>query len=97
MNCGVKTGFKPLFKALRDGCDKTLVELTVKDNISLNRAVDELCDILLYNKSLEVLDISDLNLKKKNCQKLADAITKSLQKGSNLRTIIWNSDLVCSK
>lgn len=96
INCGIKPGFKELFKCLSDGCDQTLESLVVQDNISLNSAVDELCELLLQCKKLATLDISDCNMKKKNCQRVADTLVKAMQGDSNLQKIYWNGDLVCS-
>jgi len=46
---------------------KTLEHLKINDNKSINRGCNELIELIRRCKNLKLLDISDLNMKRKNC------------------------------
>lgn len=60
-----------------DKCSSTIKEIHIQDNKSINRAVPDLVDVLSNCKKLEVLNISDLNLKKKFADQVVNAVLKS--------------------
>jgi hypothetical protein len=68
----------------------------VNDNKSINKAIPELINFVLSCKKLEYLNISNLNMTKHNCMKTADGIIEAIKVGSNLRELVWDSDLIVS-
>ena len=84
-----KKGFKPLLEALKEAKD-TLTELRINDNRSINRAVPELVEMIKACKNLKHLTLSDLCMKKKNCQAVSDALIESMKSGSKLEELIWS-------
>ena len=89
---GSKRGLAPLLEAMLD-CRGTLKELSIQDNKSINRAIPELENCISNCLNLEVLNISDLNLKKKSIPAIASAIIQACKVGGQLKTLIWNYDL----
>lgn len=92
MQNGSKRGLAPLLESLVD-CKDTLKELIINDNKSINRAVPQLIECIKNCHNLEVLNISDLNLKHKYINSVVDAIIESLETNKKLHTLIWNYDL----
>ena len=92
---GSKRGLAPLLEAMAH-CKDTLKELVIQDNKSINRAIPELINCLQKCSKLELLNISDLNMKRKYFGLFTTAILGSLKNGSTLQTLTWNYDLSAS-
>mgnify|MGYP006097889109 CR=1 FL=1 len=76
-------------EALKEAKD-TLTELRINDNRSINRAIPELVEMIKACKNLKSLTLSDLCMKKKNCQAVSDALIESMKSGSKLEELIWS-------
>lgn len=92
---GTKRGFKPLLASLLH-CTESLRELIINDGKSINRATEELGQVITQCSNLEVLDISDLGMKRKYAGPIADALIQVLENDSKLRHLHWDSDLIRS-
>lgn len=62
-NNGIKTGFRALLPALKKTA-RSLRELYIQGNRSINKGVRYLMELIEESPNLEVIDISDLNMKK---------------------------------
>jgi Ran GTPase-activating protein 1 len=90
---GSKMGLRKLFEALTE-C-KDLRHVNVNDN-HINKAIPQLTSFLQNNTAnLEYLNISNLNMKKKNCKIISEVIIESI-KNSKLKELAWDYDLNCS-
>jgi predicted RecB family endonuclease len=63
---------------LASSCAGSLTELHIQDNKGINRAVPELVEVLEKCKNLEILNMSDLKIKKSNAVLVRDALVKTL-------------------
>lgn len=68
----------------------------IQDNKSINKAIPQLQNCINSCKNLKLLNISDLNMRKKHFAEVADTIIESLKNGSGLKELIWNYDLAAS-
>lgn len=85
---GAKHGFKNMFKALI-ACKNSIRSVNVSDNLSINAAVPEFCEFIVECDRMSHLNISDLNMKSKHFETVAEAIAKS----SSLESLVWNYDM----
>jgi Ran GTPase-activating protein (RanGAP) involved in mRNA processing and transport len=83
--------------SLASSCSESLRELHIQDNKGVNQAVPQLVELLEKCKNLEILNISDLKMKKSKAIIVRDALVKTLQNGSSLKELLWNYDLACSQ
>ena len=91
--CGSKWGLRKLFEALKE-C-KELRHVNVNDN-HINKAIPQLKSFLeSVNSNLEYLNISNLNMKKKNCKIISEVLIESI-KNSRIKDLSWDYDLNCS-
>jgi Ran GTPase-activating protein (RanGAP) involved in mRNA processing and transport len=63
-------------------CKDSLTELEINDNKSINRAIPELIECITECTNLKVLNISDLNMKRKHIEPVVNAIVEALGNGS---------------
>jgi Ran GTPase-activating protein (RanGAP) involved in mRNA processing and transport len=92
---GSKRGLKYLLDYLIV-CKESIVSVNIDDNKSINRAIPELKRLISSCPHLHYLNISNLNMKRKYCQEVADSILEAISKGSKLEELMWDNDLSCS-
>lgn len=78
---GSKRGLSKLLASLVE-CKSTLTYVDIQDNKSINRSIAELTTFLKECKNVEVLNISDLHMKKKHVSVVAAALVESINGGS---------------
>ena len=81
-----------LLKSLVE-CKDTLEEVNISDNRSINKACNELLELVQECHNIKKLNISDLKMKKKNCIMISNAIYSSIAVGWGLKELTWNYDL----
>ena len=89
---GSKEGLNDLIRSLIL-CKNTLTYVDISDNKSINEAIPELEVMIKECKNMSYLNISDLNMQKKHCRTIGNAIIESCSYGSMLDTLIWNFDM----
>lgn len=92
---GSKRGLVALLNSLAS-CASTLTHLVIQDNKSINKAIPQLQNCISSCKNLRLLNISDLNMRKKHFVEVTDTIIETLKNGSGLKELIWNYDLAAS-
>jgi Ran GTPase-activating protein (RanGAP) involved in mRNA processing and transport len=55
-------------------CKDTLKSVDINDNMSINKSIPQLTKLIKECKNLEYLNISDLNMKKKNCVEISKVL-----------------------
>lgn len=61
-----------------------------------SEVAQEFSNAVLNIKTLRSIDLSDCNSKRHHCKKLAEGLINGLVAGSNLQSITWDNDMVCS-
>ena len=78
---GAKQGLSPLLNSMI-ACKDTIREITIQDNKSINRAIPDLINCIKECKNLQLLNISDLNIKRKYIEQVSTALLETLREGS---------------
>ena len=89
---GSKIGLRHLFESLIE-CKATLKHINVNDNLSPNKAIPQLKEMLSKCKELEYLNIGNMHMKKRHAEVISKTLIDVMKSGSKLKELVWGDSL----